>query len=34
VVKATVDALKQLRDIHATATRRGKTPDDLTEKSA
>ena len=34
VVKATVDALKQLRDIHATATRRGKTPDDLTEMSA
>ena len=33
-VKATVAALKQLRDIHSTASRRGKRPEDLTEKSA
>ncbi len=33
-VKATVAALRQLRDIHSTAARRGKRPEDLTEKSA
>ncbi len=33
-VKATVAALKQLRDIHSAASRRGKRPEDLTEKSA
>ena len=33
-VKATIAALKQLRDIHATAARRGKTAEDLTEKTA
>lgn len=32
-VKATVAALRQLRDIHVTATKRGKRPEDLTEPS-
>ncbi|MEZ4392120.1 MAG: 30S ribosomal protein S5 [Polyangiales bacterium] len=32
-VKATVMALRQLRDIHQTATKRGKRPEDLTESS-
>ncbi len=33
-VKAVVSALKQLRDIHATATKRNRRPEDLTETSA
>jgi small subunit ribosomal protein S5 len=33
-VKATVAALKQLRDIQASASKRGKRPEDLTEKTA
>ena len=33
-VKATVAALKQLRDIHATAARRNKRPEEIVEKSA
>jgi small subunit ribosomal protein S5 len=32
-VKATVVALRQLRDIHQTATKRGKRPEDLTDPS-
>lgn len=32
-VKATVMALRQLRDIHQTATKRGMRPEDLTESS-
>ena len=33
-VKATIAALKQLRDISATAARRGKTVEDISEKTA
>ena len=33
-VKAVVQALKQLRDIQATAAKRNKRPEDLTETSA
>ncbi len=33
-VKATIAALKQLRDIGATAARRGKTAEDISEKTA
>ncbi len=33
-VKATVAALQQLRDIHGTAARRGKRPEDLTDKNS
>ena len=33
-VKATIAALKQLRDIGATAARRGKTVEDISEKTA
>jgi small subunit ribosomal protein S5 len=32
-VKATVVALRQLRDIHVTAAKRGKRPEDLTDPS-
>ncbi len=33
-VKATINALQQLRDIHATATRRGKNPDEIAGPAA